>query len=399
MQNITGPPVTGDDLFGRKYELARLWEGLERGEHILMLAPRRVGKTSLMQSLRQAPREGWDVVYVDVEAGKGPEDCIAMILAELVTLSRYRKLLDTIPVLKAVGDVLKRASVSVEAGPWRAEIQAAVGRDWPDMTDRLQTRLAQAKPGNRKLLIILDELPILIARMLRSDNRKQDAELLLSKLREWRQSPEMRDHVRTLIGGSVGLEGILQRAGISGLINDLAPFRLDSWDIETATEFLKALARDTGFALENASVQQILDLLDDPVPYHVQLFFATIRDACKGDDSRVSPDVIQRCFEQRLTGSSGTVHLDHYATRLETALDPKEYAMAGEILRHTCRRMDGCPLADLQDLRDSSEETFSTVLRELEADGYLDRKDNRIRFRSNLLQTWWRKQRTEDLAP
>ena len=73
--------------------------------------------------------------------------------------------------------------------------------------------------------------------------------------------------------------------------------------------------------------------------------------------------------------------------------------MAGEILCRACRRMDGCSLADVQDLRDSCEKTFSTVLRELEADGYLDRNGNRIRFRSNLLRTWWRKQRAGDLAP
>lgn len=48
MQNITGQPVVGDDLFGRDYELKTLWERLERGEHVLLLAPRRVGKTSLM---------------------------------------------------------------------------------------------------------------------------------------------------------------------------------------------------------------------------------------------------------------------------------------------------------------------------------------------------------------
>ena len=48
MRNIIGQAVLGDDLYGRDYELDRLWENLEQGEHILMLAPRRVGKTSLM---------------------------------------------------------------------------------------------------------------------------------------------------------------------------------------------------------------------------------------------------------------------------------------------------------------------------------------------------------------
>ena len=56
MRNVIGQAVVGDDLYGRDYELARLREMLEQGGHILMLAPRRVGKTSLMLELRRAPR-------------------------------------------------------------------------------------------------------------------------------------------------------------------------------------------------------------------------------------------------------------------------------------------------------------------------------------------------------
>ena len=48
MRNVTGPPVMGDDLYGRQQDIDRLWSRLEGGEHLLMLAPRRVGKTSLM---------------------------------------------------------------------------------------------------------------------------------------------------------------------------------------------------------------------------------------------------------------------------------------------------------------------------------------------------------------
>ena len=90
MRNITGQAVIGDDLYGREYELTRLWERLEQGEHLLMLAPRRVGKTSLMLELRRAPRENWDVVYVDVEGGDGPADCVAAILAALAASSKFR---------------------------------------------------------------------------------------------------------------------------------------------------------------------------------------------------------------------------------------------------------------------------------------------------------------------
>ncbi len=69
VSNVTGAPVCGADLFGREYEMTDLWRRLERGEHILMVAPRRVGKSSLMQELKRAPRQGWTVFYSDLEKG------------------------------------------------------------------------------------------------------------------------------------------------------------------------------------------------------------------------------------------------------------------------------------------------------------------------------------------
>ena len=63
---------------------------LEQGEHVLMLAPRRVGKTSLMLELKREPPANWNVIYVNVEGGENPTDCIAAILASLVAIPQYR---------------------------------------------------------------------------------------------------------------------------------------------------------------------------------------------------------------------------------------------------------------------------------------------------------------------
>src|SRR5262249_23069895 len=50
MRNMTGRPVTESDFYNREIELAGLWRKLET-DHVLLLAPRRVGKTSLMYKL------------------------------------------------------------------------------------------------------------------------------------------------------------------------------------------------------------------------------------------------------------------------------------------------------------------------------------------------------------
>ena len=240
MQNIIGQAVLGDDLYGRDYELARLWEHLEQGEHILMLAPRRVGKTSLMLELRRAPRTNWDVIYIDVEGDDGPADCVASILAALAADPRYRTRFEAIPFSKGVKDVLRGVSVGITASVLHVELKRAIGNEWSHAADQLEARLTSLDEAGGKLLIILDELPILISGMLR-DDQKRDAELLLSRLRRWRQAPALRGKVHTLVGGSIGLEGIVRRAGLSGSINDLVPFPLNSWDRPTAVEFLKSL--------------------------------------------------------------------------------------------------------------------------------------------------------------
>ena len=356
-----------------------------------MLAPRRVGKTSLMLELHRAPRENWDVINVDVEGGDGPEDCVAAMLAALAAAPRYRTRLEAIPFSSTIKSVLEGLSANVDIGVLRVELKRAIGHEWDRVAAQLQDRLINLPHAGRKLLIILDELPILISRMLRFGDRRSDADLLLARLRQWRQAPAMRGTVHTLVGGSIGLEGILRRAGLSASINDLVPFRVDPWDRSTAVEFLHGLGRDIDFGLGDQSIARILDLLVDPVPYHVQLFVSALRSACRGDSSLVSPETIDRCFDEQLAGESGTAHLDHYEKRLELALDEQECTMAHSILKLACRSRDGVRLSDLGRLSRGSAPTFQSVLRDLKADGYVTEADGRLAFRSNLLRAWWRK--------
>ena len=390
MRNIIGQAVVGDDLYGREYELARLWEHFDQGEHVMMLAPRRVGKTSLMLELHRAPRENWHVINVDVEGGDGPEDCVAAMLAALAADSRYRTRFEATPFSGALRNVLDGVSANADIGVLRVELKRAIGHEWDRVAAQLQERLINLPHAGCKLLIILDELPILISRMLRGD-RSSEADLLLARLRQWRQAPAMRGTVHTLVGGSIGLEGILRRAGLSASINDLVPFRVDPWDRSTAAQFLRELGRDIDFRLGDQSITRILDLLVDPVPYHVQLFVSALRNACKGDASVASPETIDRCFDQQLAGESGTAHLDHYEKRLELALDEQECAMAHSILGLACRSRDGVRVSYLGRLSGGSEPTFQSVLRDLKADGYVMEGDGRLVFRSNLLRVWWRK--------
>jgi uncharacterized protein len=66
ISNATGKPVEGEDFFDRDRETRRVWERIQ-ADNMLLLAPRRVGKTSLMLSLREdAPRHRFSAAYLSV---------------------------------------------------------------------------------------------------------------------------------------------------------------------------------------------------------------------------------------------------------------------------------------------------------------------------------------------
>jgi AAA+ ATPase superfamily predicted ATPase len=61
-----GGPVPAADLVGREAYLRRLLDRLEDGNHVLVVGPRRIGKTSIiLEALRRLRRRGSHTAYVD----------------------------------------------------------------------------------------------------------------------------------------------------------------------------------------------------------------------------------------------------------------------------------------------------------------------------------------------
>jgi uncharacterized protein len=64
-----GKPVTGKELIGRENEISLLMEYLQMGQSVVLVAPRRFGKTSLvMEALTRLKKNNYYTAYVDVFA-------------------------------------------------------------------------------------------------------------------------------------------------------------------------------------------------------------------------------------------------------------------------------------------------------------------------------------------
>ncbi|MFQ6060674.1 MAG: ATP-binding protein [Thermoplasmata archaeon] len=76
-----GRPVTGKHLVGRKKEIEVILSLIRNGQSVMLAAPRRMGKTSiLLEALRRLKREGWFVGSVDVFSAPTLVDLSQMIV-------------------------------------------------------------------------------------------------------------------------------------------------------------------------------------------------------------------------------------------------------------------------------------------------------------------------------
>ena len=115
--------------------------------------------------------------------------------------------------------------------------------NWQHKGDEVFAALAE---NDLPVVLAIDELPILVNRLLKGDDycitpeRRQAVDEFLSWLRKNGQEHQRR--VCLILSGSVGLEPILQQAGLSAHANIFSPFDLKPWDEETASACLAELA-------------------------------------------------------------------------------------------------------------------------------------------------------------
>ena len=70
---IVGSVAREEDFLFRKELIENLWDSLKK-HNVLLLAPRRIGKTSVMYRMLDCPKKDWLVVHLNVEDLKTPGD-------------------------------------------------------------------------------------------------------------------------------------------------------------------------------------------------------------------------------------------------------------------------------------------------------------------------------------
>lgn len=373
------------DCFDRDREAEKLWRYFKDGRNVLMLAPRRMGKTVLLERLKEeGASHGFRAIVLDVEGYRQEKDFFQQMCASI-----QEELTAGQAILASLTERLRRVVQGAEnlQGDWR---NLLLQMDWRLFADHLVAQL-EKDTDHKTWLFLVDEITIFTKALLDSQSVAAASDFLY-KLRQL-----CREHrkVRWLFTGSIGLDTIARRHGFEGSLVDLEIFSLEPFSLETARGFLQQIAKKNDATLTEEAVSALCERLGWLSPYYLKKigeaaceFASPAKEVGANAAHRAADSLLD--LAHRTYWSTWREHLDkNYPeperTRLFTILAEASRGADGAsvaTLLLTLNRAGGEPLAErgLRDLLDT-----------LEADGYLTASADRsrFRFRMNLLREWW----------
>ena len=388
--------VYGDRFWDREEDVKLLIERIERGAHVLLVAQRRMGKTSLMKETARRLGGSYVCLFVDLQdCREAPDAIVKLSLAMHKHKSLWTK------AREVYANILTKAADRVEkvgVGDLGVTLRAGLTRgDWAEKGDRLLAILAGC---DQPVALLLDEVPILVSRLLKGDEyaitpeRRRRADHFMSWLRE--NSIRHQGRVRIVLSGSIGLEPVLRQAKLSSTINNFAPCELKPWGEATALGCLRALANEYGIQFEQGAPREMLRQLGCLIPHHVQMFFTYVHETCRRRGRmEFAAEEVEAVYRSEMLGTRGHAELTHYEERLEMVLGKELFPLALDMLTEASvtGRLTPEALTALQEYHRVEGKTIADARKEilwvLEHDGYLESAAEGYAFVSTLLRDWW----------
>jgi hypothetical protein len=403
MDNIAGPPVEGENFFGRDAEVVSLWETLQDHD-VLLRGSRRIGKTSVARAvMKVAAVNGWRVIEVNI-ASCVDEQAFVEKLAKAVEAHGKSWVAQAFAgISEGVAELLRRVQTVrlpvPGAGPLGVELSTASVEDWSDVASDTLRLLSKAQD---RWLVYVDELPIFLFNIIANDNAAgvQRVRRFLDWFRnDVRAMPECRQ-VRWLVTGSVGLDTLVQRHRMAATINSLKHESLEPYTESVALEMVQRLAQRYNVHFNAGEALVFVRAVQWSQPYYLQLVFNFLRQLIQSTGKppgQLIADAVEKSVQP---GPDNDFH--HWEERLFTQLGNADGSHAVALLMLAAQDRNGARpevlLAEIQrrmpdDTADKHRHKFIELRDILQRDAYWWPDETgghrRYRFRLELLRLWW----------
>jgi AAA+ ATPase superfamily predicted ATPase len=389
-----GGPARGTDFFNRKKEVHEILNSLEK-DNVLLISPRRYGKTSIMMEVEKELRERGNVCFfLDVMSIDEPEEFIVELadafFAEAKTEMR-RKLLNALKGVFSRIEEIEAGTQGVRVKFKDLLIKEVKSETWARDGSEIFRALTKTH-NDTTVYILIDELSECINNIVKKQNDKA------AKFLQWFRSKRntMTRELRFLVSGSISFDRVVRPIGATSLswINDFKRITVEGFPYDDALEFVKICFNHEGLRYNTNVGKKILKCLGEPyLPYFIAVFSSVIRQKQIG--RTITEDIVDEMYNDDLLGVHGKGYFDYYKRRLGTYVEPLAKA-AEEILKETSLVEDGYTVELSFSVFEhasgtNDHEMFIGLMADLENDFYVKIVDKRIHFQSKVLKDWWRR--------
>lgn len=321
-----GSPVYGKKNFFRRDKIInRIWRKLERGENLLLVAPRRVGKSSILKNIERNPKDGYIVkynitmgVHSSNEFFKKIYDSLLEATEESGFLGHLKSYYEQVGLM---GKSVFRLFGGIKVSEAELEFNQLNETDYYvevcELLDFLSTR--------SKVILLFDEFPDTVFNISRRD--REEAIAFLQNSRDLRQN---YPNVKFVLTGSIGLENVIKRLNKLDLINDLEHISLSQLSNKEAISFIDSLSLgledDKIFLnLDSEIKQYIVKKISWVVPIYIQIVIDKLSNYTK---QPIEIDDIDAVFQEIIKER----YFEYWRERLKETFDTDEQLLATKIL-------------------------------------------------------------------
>jgi len=377
---IVGPTAIGDYYYPRPQIEANIWDEIQKGGHVLLAAPRRVGKSSVMQAMLKNCPENTQCVFKNIQGVQSEaefyQQFFELVLHCLKQFERGKNWL---------GNLFQHLNIE------------EITLDGVKFGERKPTNYAEEinlilqKIGQQqvKIVLLLDELPEVLNNLYKK-GRREEASSILDHLRQWRQSPETRNHFSLVLAGSVGIHHIVKALeGRTADINDFAIVPFEALTREEASDYIAWATKDATVQYDLPMLTHLLTKINYFIPYFINLMLDEINKAArKKNHSTLDIQAIDTAIGMIVKNND---HFKEWKNRLFEYFTVEESGFLNETLifiahRHAINQRQLYNLA----LKHGKKDTYMELIRGLEHDGYIIELEGDLMFVSPFLQAFWK---------
>ncbi|VAW70298.1 hypothetical protein MNBD_GAMMA10-2338 [hydrothermal vent metagenome] len=384
MNNIVGQAVRNTDFWNRKSELAAIWDAIESGSHLLISAPRRVGKTSILYKIMDEPKPGFIPVYVDTESADSENEFWQKLFNALRAEEFVNKLES---MAKTLWDKIKNIKIS------KISADGVIFDDGKALSYKESfMRLINDLGNGEKIVFMIDEFAQTIENIIKYEGSK-NALSLLKAHRALRQDAQISNKLTFVYAGSIGLESVVAKMHATKHINDLNSIKIMDLSVAEAKKFAHKLSADININIPDEQITYLLEKIEWFIPFYIQLIIQEIRSLHRrelAENLPVTNTQIDNAINNALDHRN---HFESWHSKLKEGHGKNEYLFAKQVLNIISEKLSimSLDIINIALKHSLDEDVAREILHSLVYDGYINNdKDIKLyRFNSPVLRLWW----------